>query len=176
MPDADESVSPFQAYVAALLDALGSRDPFEVLAETPDALRGAVAGLTPAQERAPEAPGKWSVRQTLQHLADSELVGAFRFRMILAHDAPELPGYDQDAWAHRLHYDEVDGATSLADFTAFRAANLRLLRRAAPADLKRVMHHSERGDEALGKMIAMYAGHDLVHLNQLHRIRKAIGA
>lgn len=173
MPDAP---SPFQAYVAALLDALGDRDPFEVLAGTPEALRWAVAGLSPEQERQPEGPGKWSARQTLQHFTDSELVGAFRFRMILAHDAPELPGYDQDAWAERLHYQEVDSATSLGDFAAFRAANLRLLRRATPEDMKRVMHHSERGDEALGKMISMYAGHDLVHLAQLHRIRKAIGA
>jgi hypothetical protein len=173
MPD---PASPFQAYVATLLDALGSRDPFEVLAGTPEALRLAVAGLTSEQEKRPEAPGKWSSRQALRHLADSELVGAFRFRMILAHDAPELPGYDQDAWAERLHYQEVDTAASLADFAALRAANLRLLRRATPEDLKRVMRHSERGDEALGKMIAMYAGHDLVHLDQVHRIRKAIDA
>src|SRR5690348_14227336 len=173
MPDAP---SPFQAYVATLLDALGDRDPFEVLAGTPEALRWAVAGLSLEQEQRPEGPGKWSVRQTLQHFADAELVGAFRFRMILAHDAPELPAYDQDAWAQRLHYQEVESATSLGDFTAFRDANLRLLRRAAPEDMKRVMRHSERGDEPLGKMISMYAGHDLVHLAQLHRIRKAIGA
>lgn len=171
-----DPASPFQAYVAGLLDALGSRDPFEVLAGTPEALRGIAAGLNAEQEQRPEAPGTWSLRQTLQHLADSELVGAFRFRMILAHDAPELPGYDQDAWAQRLRYQEVDTAVSLGDFAAFRAANLRLLRRAAPEDLKRVMRHSERGDESLEKMISLYAGHDLVHLAQARRIRKAIGA
>ncbi|HZU53350.1 MAG TPA: DinB family protein [Holophagaceae bacterium] len=171
-----DPASPFQAYVAGLLDALGSRDPFEVLAGTPEALRGIVAGLNAEQEQRPEGPGTWSLRQTLQHLADSELVGAFRFRMILAHDAPELPGYDQDAWAQRLRYQEVDTAVSLGDFAAFRAANLRLLRRAAPEDLKRVMRHSERGDESLEKMISLYAGHDLVHLAQARRIRKATGA
>ena len=121
-------------------------------------------------------PGKWSARQTLQHFADSELVGAFRFRMILAQDAPALPAYDQDAWAERLRYQESDTAVSLADFAVLRAANLRLLRRATPEDLKRVMHHAERGDEALGQMIALYAGHDLVHLKQLHRIVQAVRA
>jgi hypothetical protein len=173
VPDA---ASPFQAYVASLMEALGARDPLEVLADTPAELRRVVAGLTPAQERAPEAPGRWSARQVLQHLADSELVGAFRFRMILAHDAPELPAYDQDAWADRLRYQEVEAATALADFTALRAANLRLLRRATPEDLRRVMHHAERGDEALGQMIALYAGHDLVHLEQLRRAVQAAGA
>ena len=165
-----------KAYVASILKALGSRDALEVLAETPAALRLAVSGLTASQDGAPERAGKWSVRHVVQHLADSELVGAFRFRMILAHDAPELPGYDQDLWAARLGYGDSDVATALADFAALRQANLRLFRRATPADLERVMHHAERGDESLGQTIPLYAGHDLVHLAQIRRIRAAIGA
>jgi hypothetical protein len=165
-----------KAYVARIREALGSRDPLEVLAETPDALRRAVSGLTPAQDGTPERPGKWSVRHVVQHLSDSELVGAFRFRMILAHDAPELPGYDQDLWATRLRYEDADLATALDDFTALRRANVRLLRRATPADLARVMRHAERGDESLGETFPLYAGHDLVHLAQIRRIRAAIGA
>jgi len=165
-----------KAYVASILKALGSRDAMEVLAETPVTLRRAVSGLTAAQDGTPERAGKWAVRHVVQHLADSELVGAFRFRMILAHDAPELPGYDQDLWAARLGYGDSDVATALADFTALRQANLRLFRRATPADLERVMHHVERGDESLGQTIPLYAGHDLVHLAQIRRIRAAIGA
>jgi DinB superfamily len=164
-----------QSYIAALLEILGSRDPWEVLAETPAALRETTAGLTPEQESAPERPGKWSIRQVAQHLADSELVGAFRFRMVLAHDAPELPGYDQDLWADRLGYQDVDVATALEQFSYLRRLNLQLLRRAAPEDMKRVMRHAERGDEPLGQMIKLYAGHDLVHLRQIARIRQAIG-
>ncbi len=164
-----------QSYIASLLEILGSRDPWEVLAETPAALREAAAGLTPEQEAAPERPGKWSIRQVAQHLADSELVGAFRFRMVLAHDAPELPGYDQDLWADRLGYQDTDVATALEQFSYLRRLNLQLLRRAAPEDMKRVMRHAERGDEPLGQMIKLYAGHDLVHLRQIGRIRQAIG-
>src|SRR5436309_16100858 len=128
-----------RAYVNSLFQALGSREPLEVLAETPEALRQAVAGLTPLQDATPERPGKWSVRQVVQHLADSGLVGGFRFRMILAHDAPELPAYDQDLWAERLRYQEADLATSLEDFEALRTMNLRVLRRATPDELKRAM-------------------------------------
>jgi DinB family protein len=164
------------AYVAALLQTLGSRDPMEVLAATPTALRQAVAGLTPEQDGTPERPGKWSVRQVVQHLADSELVGGFRFRMVLAHDSPELPGYDQDLWAQRLAYQDADIATALQEFSMLRQLNLRLLRRATPEDMQRVMRHAERGDEPLGHMIKLYAAHDLVHLKQIARIRQAIGA
>ncbi len=111
----------------------------------------------------------------VQHLADSDLVGGFRFRMVIAHEAPELPGYDQDLWAQRLGYQDVDVATSLQDFTTLRNLNLRVLRRATPEDLRRVMRHAERGDEPLSRMIALYAGHDLVHLAQIRRIRQALG-
>lgn len=167
---------PFQAYVATLFEALGSRDPIEVMRGTPTALRHAVAGLSAAQASKPEAPGKWSVRQVVQHLADAELVGGFRFRMVLAHDGPSLPGYDQDAWAAGLDYEQSDYEAALGDFTALRAANLRLLAQAAPADFERYMVHSERGNESLGYMIRMYGGHDLVHLRQIARIRQRTGS
>lgn len=170
------AIDPIQAYVDSLFQALGTREPLEVLAETPAALRRAVAGLTPQQEGTPEKPGKWSVRQVVQHLADSELVGGFRFRMVLAHEGPELPAYDQDLWAERLRYAEADLSAALEDFALLRALNLRVLRRATPDDLRRVMRHAERGDEPLSRMIALYAGHDLKHRAQIRRIRQAIGA
>jgi hypothetical protein len=171
-----DAVAQADAYVAAILAALGSRDAMEVLAETPSVLRTAVAGLTSEQDGTPERPGKWSVRQVVQHLADSDLVGGFRFRMVLAHESPELPGYDQDLFAERLRYQDTDLATALDDFEFLRNLNLRLLRRATPEDMKRVMRHAERGDEPLGHMIKLYAGHDVVHLRQIARIRQAIGA
>lgn len=91
-PKSPDPVKEVQAYVAYLMAALGDRDPMVVLGETPDRLRQAAAGLTAVQQATPERAGKWSVRHVAQHLADSELVGAFRFRMILAHDRPTLSG------------------------------------------------------------------------------------
>ena len=74
-----------------------------------------------------EAPGKWSIREVIQHLADSDLVGGFRLRMVLAHDPPVMPGYDQDLWATRLGYRDADVHEALEQFAALRAANLRHL-------------------------------------------------
>jgi uncharacterized damage-inducible protein DinB len=164
-----------QAYIAGLLHALGTQSPLEVLRHTPSRLRDAVQGLSEDQLHRREAPDRWSVAHVLQHLADSELVGAYRFRMILAHDRPDIQAYDQDLWAERLHYDLADPSESLDDFTAIRAANVRLFERSTPTERERVGIHAERGEESLAFLQRVYAGHDIVHLRQLARIRQAIG-
>ena len=164
------------AYVDAILDLLGDRDPMVVLRETAAALPRAIEGLSPDQMRRPERPGKWSIGQILQHLADSEVVGSWRFRLILAQDRPPLTGYDQDAWAERLRYEDADPAEAVALFAMLRRANLRLLERASPADLARAGVHAERGDESIAHLRRLYAGHDLLHLRQIERVRQAIGS
>ena len=168
------AVDDARSYTAAILGALGERDPFEVLRTTPAAVRQAVAGVAPRQVATPELPGKWSMLQVVQHLADAELVGAFRYRMILAHERPVLQGYDQDLWADRLRYGDSDLAGALEQFGALRAANLRLLEGTSPAERARVGAHTERGDESIGHMLRMYAGHDVVHLRQLARIQRVV--
>ena len=158
------------AYVAAILDLLVDRDPFDVLRSTPEIIRRRVLNVTREHMMRPEVPGKWSAGEVIQHLADSELVGGYRFRMVLAHDRPQLTGYDQDLWAERLGYHESDPDEALALFTALRRANLTILGRASNADLQRVSVHAERGAESLEHMIRLYAGHDLLHIRQLERI------
>jgi hypothetical protein len=162
------------AYVAAVLELLGSRDPMAVLTETPSAVRRAIDGLVPDELRTPEREGKWSIAQVLRHLADSDLVWGWRLRLILSQDRPTLTGYDQDAWAARLRYEDADPADSLQMFDLLRRDNLRVIRQAAPDDLRRVGVHSERGDESLEHLRRLYAGHDLLHLRQIERIRGAI--
>jgi hypothetical protein len=161
------------AYVAALLDLLGDKDAVAVLRQTPGELARVIDDVRSAVT-APEAPGKWSIRDVVQHLADSELVGGFRLRMILAQDRPSLAGYDQDSWANRLRYADADVGEAREQFTVLRRANLRLWTDLSEADLLRVGVHGERGVESLGHLRQLYAAHDLLHLRQLERIRAAV--
>ena len=161
-------------YVAALLDLVGDTDPLTILRDTPTALARATAGVPDALLRQPESPGKWSVAQVLQHLADSEVVWAWRLRLVLAQDRPQLTGYDQDLWAARLGYELANPSEAIEEFSIVRRANLRLLDRATPEDLQRVGVHSERGEESLGHLRRLYAGHDLLHLRQIDRILTAV--
>jgi hypothetical protein len=162
------------AYVAALLDLLGDNDPVVVLRQTPAVLQRFL-DTVPAQIAASaEAPGKWSICEVIQHLADSELVGGFRLRMVLAHDRPPLIGYDQDLWASRLRYRDVDVRDAFEQFSVLRRANVHLWQNLTPQDLLRVGLHNERGEESLAHMRRLYAGHDLLHLQQLKRIRASL--
>jgi DinB family protein len=163
-----------KAYVSAILEVLGPRDPMEVLRTTPAAHRAILQHFPAPYLGIPEGPGKWSAQQLLQHLADSELVWGYRIRMTLAEDKPPLHRYDQDAWSDRLHYQDADIWEALDLLTFLRRVNLRVLSRATDADLTRVGLHSERGEESLDHGIRLYAGHDLVHLRQLERIRSAV--
>jgi hypothetical protein len=168
---ASASAEQAEAYTRALLDLLGDADPLEVLRDTPGRLRMAVGGLSETELSRREKPGKWAVRHVVRHLADSEIVWGWRLRLTLAHDRPKLTGYDQDAWADRLQYDDAVVAWSLDEFDVLRRSNLWLLQHASPADLDRVALHDERGEESLRHMLGLYAGHDLLHLRQIDRIR-----
>ena len=171
---AQRSTEHATAYTAAVLDLLGPADPLRVLHDTPSALTRSIEELEATQLSQPEAPGKWSITEVLQHLADSELVWGYRLRMVLAHDRPAITGYDQDLWATRLHYADADPQQAIHDFNVLRQGNLRLLARASDRDLTRVGVHAERGEESVAHLIRLYAGHDILHLKQIARIRLAV--
>jgi len=171
---ASSAPAEIAAYVAALLELLGDNDPVAILEQTPAHLQRFLETVPAEIVTKPEGPGKWSIRDVMQHLADSDLVGGFRLRMVLAHDRPPLTGYDQDLWANRLDYRGVDVHDAFEQFAALRRGNVRLWRRLTPADLARVGLHGERGEENLEHMRQLYAGHDVLHLKQLERIRAAL--
>ena len=163
-------------YTRSLLDLLGDREPLALQEELVGAVERAVAGLDDATLRTKEAPGKWSVLEVVQHLADTELVYGYRMRMIVGRPTAAIEGYDQDAWARELRYNDVSLADALDQLRALRAANLRFLRRLTDEQLDRVGIHSERGPESVRHIARLVAAHDLLHLRQIERIKGAIGA
>jgi len=167
---AGNAAAAASSYVRALLDLLGPRDPLTVMAELIPWLERRVQGIAEPVLRHPEGPGKWSVVQVIQHLADSDLVAAYRIKMILSQDRPSIPGYDQDQWASEGRYAEVPLALALDQLRAMRAANLHLWARLTPQQLERVGIHAERGPESAGYLLRLMGAHDLVHRRQIDRI------
>src|ERR687890_2610731 len=92
------------------------------------AVSAALDEITEAELEAREAPGEWSPREIVHHLADSEMTSAIRLRLLIAQDAPTIFGYDQEAFVRYLYPDRPI-APSLAAFEAARAATTPILRR-----------------------------------------------
>jgi hypothetical protein len=171
---AGNAAAAASAYVRALLDLLGPRDPLAVMRELLPWLGDRLRGVAEATLRQPEAPGKWSAIEVIQHLADSDLVAGYRIRMVLSEDRPPLQGYDQDRWAREFRYRDVSLDQALGQLRGLRAANLHLWGGLSPSQLERVGLHSERGAESAGFLLRLMAGHDLVHRRQIDRILAAV--
>jgi len=117
--------------------------------------------------------GKWSVRQIVAHLADSEIVGAMRFRQLIAEPSPTLQAFDQNAWAAKLDYAKRRPSQSLETFRRIRAENYELLKDLPPETFDRRGQHSERGPVSLLDMLRGYTEHAEKHSTQLREVRAA---
>lgn len=163
-------VETVQQYTARLAGLVGDRDPLAVMAETPGRLQTLVSGASAEELRWTPAPERWTIGQIAAHLADAEIVGAWRFRTVLAQDGVALQAYDQNAWASAFRYEDAPAADSVGLFTVLRHATLRVLRQADPARLRHAGMHAERGRESVEQITRTYAGHDLNHLAQIERL------
>ena len=163
-----DPVSQADEYRTMLLGLLGDRDPAEVQSETAGQL-DAVIDEAGSRLRSRPADGEWSVLELVGHILDAEIVSGARYRWILAHDEPDLIGYDQDLWVDRLHGPNEDPEEMLSLFRALRASHLALWAKATEADRARVGVHAERGPESYDLTFRLIAGHGLYHLGQMRR-------
>ena len=153
-----------------MLALAGDRDPWSALAATPARLQSLVAGATARELTWTTSPERWSVTQIVAHLADAEIVIAWRLRSVLASDGIAMQPFDQNEWATAFKYENADAAAAVTLCGVLRAANLALLRTVDPERLEYAGMHSERGRESIGQIMRMYTGHDLNHLAQIERL------
>ncbi len=172
-PSSPDPIADARGYQQHLIGLVGDDDPYEVQAATAGLIRGLIADASADLRTRPE-PSEWSVLECVAHIVDAEVVYSGRYRWILAHDEPELIGYDQDRWVDRLHRPVEDPDELLALFEPMRRANLALWRR-TPVELRgRVGLHRERGPESFGLSFTLIAGHDRFHLAQAQRALTAV--
>jgi DinB superfamily len=147
---------------------LADRDALDAIAATPARLTQIANTLGPAGVERKPAPNKWSAREIICHLADTEAVFAFRLRQALAEDDHVIQPFDQDKWA--ATYAAFDIQAALATFATVRAWNLALIRSLPRDAFSRSLTHPERGRMTFQVLVETMAGHDLNHLRQLDAI------
>ena len=134
------------------------------------AVVAALEGATDAELDRRPGPGKWTAREIVHHLADSEMTSAIRLRRLIAEDNPVIVGYDQEEFARRLKYDRPIAA-SLAAFKAARETTGEILDLLTEAEWARTGTHSESGAYSVATWLEIYAVHAHGHADQIRRSR-----
>jgi hypothetical protein len=141
-----------------------------------DVMRAAIAG-TPPQilDRLP-APGKWSIRQIVLHVADDDIVAAMRIRQIAAEPGALMMGFDQDRWAQHLLYSGQSADLAMEMFVLLRQSTAAMLRLLPDSAWANQANHAERGLTTLEAFVAHMANHAELHAAQIHKIREKFQA
>jgi uncharacterized damage-inducible protein DinB len=159
--EAERVLNPYASF-------LGDNDPFHVIVTTPRTLAAIVGRTSEERLNRSPAPGKWSIREILCHLADCELVFGFRLRQTVAEASHVIQPFDQEAW--QTPYGSLSAQDALAAFTAARRWNLLFADAVLPGALPKPVIHPERGPMTFGTIIETMAGHDLNHLAQIQAL------
>ena len=132
----------------------------------------ALLKISPDELDVKPGPERWSVRDIIHHLADSEMIAAARLRFLLAQDRPTIQGYDQDEFARRLYYDRPH-EVSLELFRVVRQSTVEILDRLTPAEWVREGTHTEAGPYGVEAWLKTYAEHAHKHARQIRVARDA---
>ena len=147
---------------------LNGKDPLAALRETPDRIRAVASGWSPAEFERSYAPGKWSAREILIHLAQTELALGNRARMALSTPNYVAQSFDQDQWIARDR--SLGGRDALAAFLAMSAMNRAMFESLSAADRAVTLSHPEYGALTVDWIIHQMAGHQIHHWQQLQQI------
>jgi len=159
-----------QQYIQRVTGYVEGKQPLAVQAATAKKLERLIKGGPTSNLRKRPATGKWSVSEIVAHLADAEIVGGFRMRLILGAPGTPIAAFDQDSWVTSGHYEKRDPRKSVEQFRVLREANLALLKSLTAEQWKHYGIHSERGQETIEHIVRMFAGHDINHLQQIESI------
>lgn len=162
-----------EQYIARITGMVGNSDPMAVLESTAAKIAETVKSLSDEQTRYKPSPDKWSIRQIVAHLVDSEMVLNSRVRWAASEPGKAIVAYDQDKWAATSRYPQIPVGQSLETFTVARKWMVQFLRQLTPAEREGYIQHEERGKETLAHLLKMIAGHDLNHLKQIAELAQA---
>lgn len=151
-------------------DHLGALDPLNVIAATPRKIEQILEELGPESASETPAPGKWSAREIVCHLADAEIAFAWRLRQILAEKHPPIQPWDQDLWS--ASYSAYGTQEALMTFCTVRQWNVALIQTTPADQQQKTGSHPERGELTFRTIVETMGGHDLNHLQQLEKIAR----
>ncbi len=161
-PGADEFAAFYRGYV----EAVPAGDILEILSRNLDETLATLRGLDEERAGFRYAPGKWSLREVLGHIVDSERVFAYRALRIARDDATPLPGFDQDDYVRAAGFERRPFPGLLGEFEHLRRANLHLFAGFGEEELGRRGTANEQ-PISVRALLFILAGHERHHLGVL---------
>ncbi|GER67357.1 hypothetical protein BpJC7_13760 [Weizmannia acidilactici] len=123
-PDPTEYAAYYAAYVSLVPDGAIT----EILETQIHNTVSLLKKISEEQASYRYAPGKWSMKQVVGHMADTERIMAYRLLSIARGETVSLPGFDQDLYVANAAFDEQPFADLIDHFAAVRQATLHLLK------------------------------------------------
>ena len=149
---------------------LGDLEPLAAMRGNVERIRALTKGWSKEQFERAYAPGKWTARQLLLHLAHTEMALGNRARMALATPDYAAQRFDQDVWVGRET--RISGQEALDAFTAMSRMNAALFEGLSPAERETAMSHPEYGSITVDWIIHLLPGHQIHHLAHLETISR----
>ncbi len=159
----NEALNPYARFIE-------NRAPIEIISATAESLSRALAKTSDSQWRQRPRPDKWSLAEIVSHLADTEIVFAFRLRQTIAEEQHTCQPFDQDKWAKT--YSSADYRDAMETFIALRKWNVQFIRALPETAFAKPFMHPERGEMTFALLVETMAGHDLNHLEQIKMLAK----
>jgi uncharacterized damage-inducible protein DinB len=169
-PAADEHVPYYGKYI----QQVPGDDALVTLASHIEAWAPGLSKLTEAQALHRYAPGKWSVKEVLNHVCDGERVFGYRALRFARADTTPLPGFDENQWVPAAGSDRRPVADLVAELRAVRAATVALFR---SLDAEALVRRGEANGQPISARALAWiiAGH-AIHHQAILRERYGLGA
>jgi hypothetical protein len=153
-------------YYGKYMKLVPAGDLVEILRAQIGELGAILKPVTGAREGFAYAEGKWTIREVVGHLTDTERVFAFRATAFSRGDAQPLPSFDQDKWTPYGQYDKRPLKDVFAEWMDARNASISLLRGIPESGLSLRGVASGNPLTALAALV-MLAGHVQYHIDHL---------
>ncbi len=151
------------------------RSFIQQIADAPERLRKAVAGLDDRQLETPYRPGGWTVRQVVHHLADSHVNSYVRFKLAMTESEPQVKGYDETLWAELPDAKSSPVEVSLALLSSLHERWVIFLRALTDDECARGFIHSQLGRVRVDQNTALYAWHGRHHVAHIEALKEREG-
>ena len=157
-------MSDFQKYVQRYLGNIPSENWLEELEKSGEKTVEIYSKMTEEQSFFAYAEGKWTLKELLLHLSDTERVFQFRILAFARGDQNELPGFDEELYANQSFANERSLESLLEEYKLVRKSSQILLETMNPSALKNIgtANGNQISVETIGKLIV---GHNYHHLN-----------